>query len=595
MANELLTGPTTCIRAACENTFVTSDGTELFYRAWSPARPSHQAVVLFHRGHEHSGRWQDFVDRVQLDDFWFFAWDARGHGRSPGPRGFAESFARLVRDADEFVRHISQQHDVSIDDMAVVSQSVGSVLAAAWVHDYAPPIRALVLAAPAFRVKLYVPGAIPALRLLNKFKPVSFIKSYVRPQMLTHDAAQSRLYARDELISPQIATNILLDLHDTSTRLIADAAAITAPTLLLISGKDWVVGRPPQEAFFERLSSNVKEKQVYSEFYHSTFWEQDRNKPIARTRGFILRLFDLPPVAASLLHADRTGHSKEVVDSLARPLPLSSPKRLGYVLQRLGMRTLGRISRGIQLGWQTGFDSGQSLDHVYRNKAEGVTAFGRLLDRIYLNSPGWRGIRQRKAHLLAMLDWAIRMISQRGQPVRVLDIAAGPGRYLLEAIREHPEIAISAVLCDRDERGLAAGRSLAKSADITSVVYKQSDAFDPKAIASHSPRPNVAVVSGLWELFPQNDLIVRSLQAAALPEGGLLIYTNQPWHPQQEMIARVLPNRDGRPWVMRCRSQAEVDQLVASAGFRKLDMLIDNEGIFSVALAVRESPSADSL
>ena len=32
---------------------------------------------------------QDFIDRIALGDFWFFAWDARGHGRSPGERGLA--------------------------------------------------------------------------------------------------------------------------------------------------------------------------------------------------------------------------------------------------------------------------------------------------------------------------------------------------------------------------------------------------------------------------------------------------------------------------------------------------------------------------
>ena len=51
------------------------DGTELFYRAWAPSSASDKAVVLFHRGHEHSGCWQDFVDRVGLSDFWMFAWD----------------------------------------------------------------------------------------------------------------------------------------------------------------------------------------------------------------------------------------------------------------------------------------------------------------------------------------------------------------------------------------------------------------------------------------------------------------------------------------------------------------------------------------
>ena len=53
------------------------------------------------------------------------------------------------------------------------------------------------------------------------------------------------------------------------------------------------------------------------------------------------------------------------------------------------------------------------------------------------------------------------------------------------------------------------------------------------------------------------------------------------------MIARVLPNRDGRPWVMRCRSQQEMDALVREAGFVRRDLRIDDWGIFSVARAER--------
>jgi hypothetical protein len=97
-------------------------------------------------------------------------------------------------------------------------------------------------------------------------------------------------------------------------------------------------------------------------------------------------------------------------------------------------------------------------------------------------------------------------------------------------------------------------------------------------LRSIRPRPNVAIVSGLYELFADNQMVQRSLEglAAALEEGGYLIYTNQPWHPQLTMIARVLDNREGKPWVMRCRSQAEMDELVRSAGFEKLEMLIDD-------------------
>ncbi|WP_454991702.1 class I SAM-dependent methyltransferase family protein, partial [Campylobacter rectus] len=65
-------------------------------------------------------------------------------------------------------------------------------------------------------------------------------------------------------------------------------------------------------------------------------------------------------------------------------------------------------------------------------------------------------------------------------------------------------------------------------------------------------------------------------------------YTNQPWHPQLEMIARALSShRQGAAWIMRRRSQAEMDQLVANAGFKKVREWIDGDGIFSVSLAVK--------
>ena len=74
-----------------------------------------------------------------------------------------------------------------------------------------------------------------------------------------------------------------------------------------------------------------------------------------------------------------------------------------------------------------------------------------------------------------------------------------------------------------------------------------------------------------------------------LASGGFLVYTCQPWHPQLELIARALTShRGGAAWVMRRRTQGEMDQLVETAGFRKVAQRIDEWGIFTVSLAVRE-------
>ena len=67
-----------------EHTMTLPDGVELFYRAWLPSVPTQKSLVIFHRGHEHSGRVQDIVEALDLRDVAIFAWDARGHGLRPG-------------------------------------------------------------------------------------------------------------------------------------------------------------------------------------------------------------------------------------------------------------------------------------------------------------------------------------------------------------------------------------------------------------------------------------------------------------------------------------------------------------------------------
>jgi alpha-beta hydrolase superfamily lysophospholipase len=575
-----------------EKTFKTHDGTELFYRCW-PAKggAAGKAIVLFHRGHEHSGRLQHVVDELGLDDIPMFAWDARGHGRSPGERGYSPSLGTSIKDVDTFVRHIGETYGVRSEDIAVIAQSVGAVLVAAWVHDYAPKVRCLVLASPAFKVKLYVPFARAGLKLQHSIRGNFYVNSYVKARFLTHDPERIESYNRDPLITRPISVNILLGLYEAAERVVADAQAIQVPTQLLVSGADWVVHQSPQFAFFERLGSPIKEQHVLPGFYHDTLGEKDRRVALDKVRDFIGRMYARPRAAVSLLQADQSGYTRDEEARLSRPLGTLSPRNLGYALVRLGMRTLGRLSDGVRLGIETGFDSGSTLDYVYRNRAGGITFLGRMIDRGYLDSIGWQGIRVRKAHLEQAITGAAQRLRGQGRPVRIADIAAGHGRYVLEAVEKltpHPE---SILLRDYSDINVRDGSRLIAEKNLQRLArFEKGNAFDEKSVASIGPRPTIAIVSGLYELFPDNSMVLASLRglAQAVEPGSFLLYTGQPWHPQLELIARTLTShRDHRPWVMRRRTQAEMDELVESTGFTKREQWTDDWGIFTVSLAVR--------
>ncbi len=582
------------MRLAHEHDFKTHDGCRLFYRHW-PAVDGNSAapaLLLLHRGHEHSGRLQHIVDELGLDGFAFFAWDARGHGCSPGARGDSPSFAALVKDLDCFVHHLQQTHGVAGERLAVVGQSVGAVVAASWAHDYAVQVRCLVLAAPAFKVKLYVPLARAGLSLLYRLRGNFFITSYVKAKFLTQDGERIRSYDEDPLIARAISARVLLGLLAAAERIVEDAQAIRLPLQLLIPEKDWVVHRAPQETFFQRLGSPVKECHVLPGFLHDTLGERDRHVALARVRAFIERVFAAPPATDSLRHAHRDGYTRAEEIRLRLPLPPFSPRRCGFALTRLAMRSVGRLSEGIRIGLQTGFDSGRSLDYVYRNRAHGALLIGRLIDRGYLDAIGWRGVRIRRAHLLQAIAAAAQALQARGQTVRIADIAAGYGRYVLDAVEGLSERPQSIVLRDFSATNIAQAKALVAERQLADVARCEvGDAFDEASLARLQPRPNLIVVSGFYELFSDNELVARSLRglAQAVDTDGYLAYTGQPWHPQIEMIARTLTShRDGQPWVMRRRSQAELDELVRSAGFLKVEQWIDDWGIFTVSLARRK-------
>ena len=572
-----------------EHSFTSGDGTSLFYRAWRPSAPAGKVLVLFHRGHEHSGRWENVVEGLAPDGFTVFAWDARGNGRSGGPRDDAEHFGCYAHDAELFVRHLSATEGVPMEQIAVVGHSVGAAVATAWIHDYAPRVRAAVLATPAFRIRLYVPLAIPALRAAQKLGAMRVVPSYVKAKVLTHDPEERLKHERDKLITHGISSRILLDLYDTSTRLMKDAAAIRVPTLVLTAGSDWVVDTAAQTQFYEALGSPVKRLERLPGFYHDIYHERDRATPLRMTREFIETAFAQPAEHAPLLDADKRGHTFEEYQSLRQPLAPLSPKALFYKSFTAFLGTIGQWSDGIRLGRESGFNSGRTLDYVYRGQPSGFTPVGRAIDRTYLNGIGWRGIRLRRYMLERLLQAAIERVHGEKGSVHVADIAAGGGRYLLETVKRNAALRVTAELRDFEARNLEQGAALARSLGLDGVRFVKGDAFDRTALADLNPRPDVAVVSGLYELFSDNDRVLASLQglADAMPAGGALIYTNQPWHPQLELIARGLCDWDGKPWVMRRRTQAEMDDLVRAAGFEKEQMEIDRWGIFTVSLARR--------
>jgi hypothetical protein len=273
-------------------------------------------------------------------------------------------------------------------------------------------------------------------------------------------------------------------------------------------------------------------------------------------------------------------------EALSKPLTIFSYKWFKWALVRFFLNTVGRLSCGIRTGFKYGFDSGTMLDYVYTNNPQGLFFIGKLIDKAFLNGPGWAGIRQRKIHLKGILREVIESNRKINKPIVIMDVASGPCRYLIETMQEHQKYDLKIICRDMDEEGLNLGRRLCSQLGVSGIKYEKADAFSPEILKSANPTPNVIIVSGLYELFTNDEIIKKSMAniATALKSGDYFIFTNQPYHPQLELIARTLPNRLKEYWVMRLRSDNEVKSWAQKAGFTHIKTLLDTYSIFSVHL-----------
>lgn len=285
-------------------------------------------------------------------------------------------------------------------------------------------------------------------------------------------------------------------------------------------------------------------------------------------------------VTAALKKADKR------FDALSRPLPLWNPKAAWFGLNRLLLGTVGKLSEGVRIGYAHGFDSGVMLEHVYKNEARGNGWLGRWIDRMYLDAPGWKGIRARGALVTQVLREELDQQIGSGLTPFVLDVACGGGRYAIEALRGRPAGTFTALLRDYEQVNVESARSLAEKLDVAAAI-ERADAFSDIDLGRIPSHPSIVMVSGLHEIIPDDNIVRRHFGqlAGLMMRPSTLILTVQPTHPQLEFIARVLPSHTGKRWVMRLRDLDVTKAWLAEAGFMVDSVVMEPLGIFGVAKA----------
>ena len=558
--------------------FDTFDGNKIFYRKWNFEKDK-KTLIIIHRGHEHSERLNILTQDEKFLKYNIFAYDLRGHGytkikSSPNSMDY-------VRDLDSFVKYIKSEYQIKEEDIFIIANSIGGVILSAYVHDFAPNIAGMALLAPAFEIKLYIPFAKQLVTLLTKINKNAKVMSYVKAKVLTHDIEEQNKYNSDKLINKEINAKLLIDLDDMGKRLVEDSMAIELPTIIFSAEKDYVVKNSAQKKFFLNLSSKKRKFIELENFYHGIIFEKERQKVYKMLDDFIQDVFKNQNTTLDV--SPREFSRKEYERIALKEYPLT--EKIFYSIQKFSMRTFGFLSKGMSLGLKYGFDSGISLDYIYKNQTNGKLLIGKFIDRFYLNQIGWRGVRERKKNLLSLIEKKINSLGEKN--VKILDVAGGTGNYLFDIKEKYPKVKI--LINEFKKSNIEVGEKVIKKNNWEDISFINYDCFDKETYKKINYTPNIVIISGVFELFENNKMLENTISGIAeiLDKNGAVIYTGQPWHPQLKQIALVLNSHKGKgkSWLMRRRSEKELDSLFEKYDLKKEKMLIDNNGIFTVSLA----------
>jgi alpha-beta hydrolase superfamily lysophospholipase len=244
------------------------DGTLLHGRHW-PAENPRGRLVISHGLGEHSGCYEEFARAVTavpgLVDV--IGFDYRGHGLSPGKRGVIRVYDELVGELTavaRWVRATSRDQPVF-----VLGHSNGGQVALRVVLEREVSIDGLVLSNPSLRLAYAVPfWKILVGRVLHRVAPHVTLGSPLLHEHMTRDSAAWPRRHADTLRHGRISPPLFFGMVQGGPQILARAAEIQVPTLMILSGSDAIVDASTSQRLFEQLGATDKTLRHFPEMLH---------------------------------------------------------------------------------------------------------------------------------------------------------------------------------------------------------------------------------------------------------------------------------------------------------------------------------------
>lgn len=249
-------------------------GVELFAQCWLPPSAAHGVVVLVHGFGEHSDRYTNLVTALTDGGYAVYAFDHRGHGRSPGKRGHTDQFSDFVEDAQQMVRRA--QTDYPRPPLFLFGHSVGGLVVLNYALLQPQGLAGVIASAPLLAKPNISPLVLTIAGLLSRFAPTFALDTKLDPATISRDPAEVQRYQSDPMVHSKTSARAGAEGMAALDWVQAHAGELRVPLLLYHGTGDTLVPIEGSRTFFAHAGGADKTFLELPGAFHESHNDLDR-------------------------------------------------------------------------------------------------------------------------------------------------------------------------------------------------------------------------------------------------------------------------------------------------------------------------------
>ena len=250
-------------------TFQGVDGLNLYYQNWNPGGKIRGILALVHGLGGHSGNYTNIVEHLLSKQYGVYGLDLRGHGRSPGQRGYINTWAEFRDDVGIFLKMIQQKQPGC--PIFLFGHSMGGMIVLEYALRYPQDISALqgvIAVAPSIGEVGVSPGLVLLGKILSRLCPRFSLNNGLDITAGSRDPKLVATYAQDSLRHTRATARFSTEFFSTLTWIRRHADEWKAPLLILHGSSDRIVLPEGSKIFYQRVTCSDKLRIEYPGAYH---------------------------------------------------------------------------------------------------------------------------------------------------------------------------------------------------------------------------------------------------------------------------------------------------------------------------------------